>query len=133
MSSHMGPSVTRQQKKQEETFGRNNERIRNDNEETNKDNEEAQLIEDEMETEYKPFFGDCPGEVEDGTFRLASVKVNTIGIGSKKQESSGLRFSTSTVCKHNWTSGSRQEPQDPLQPTMCMILWRTLINGEALH
>ena len=66
----MGPSVTRQQKEQEETFGRNNERIRNDNEETNEDNEEAGLIEDEMETEYEPFFGDCPGDVEDGDWQV---------------------------------------------------------------
>ena len=83
MSSHIDPSVTRQQKESSETFGRNLERIRKDDEEDNEDNEEAGLIEDKMETEYEPFFGDCPGEVEDGTFRLASVNVNNIGIGSK--------------------------------------------------
>ena len=49
MSSHMGPSVTQQQKEQEEMFGCNNERIGSDNEETNKDNEEAGLVEEVME------------------------------------------------------------------------------------
>ena len=39
-----------------------------------------------VETEYERFFGDCPGEVEDGTFRLASVNVNNIGIGSKESK-----------------------------------------------
>ena len=98
MSSHMGPSVTRQQKEQEETFGRNIERIRKEDEEDNKDNEEARLIEDEMELEYEPFFGDGPGEVEEGTFRLASVNVNNVGIGSKESKMERL---CQSMCNYN--------------------------------
>ena len=98
MSSHRDPSVTRQQKEQSETFGCNLKRIRKDDEEDNKDNEEAGLIEDKMETEYETFFGDCPGEVKDGTFRLASVNVNNVGIGSEESKMEQLCRS---MCNYN--------------------------------
>ena len=104
MSSQINPSVKQQQKEQEETFGRNFERNIEEEKEDNEDTEEAELIEDEMETDEdsmetdEPFFGDCPGEVEDGTFRLASVNVNNIGIGSKDSKMERLCRS---MCNYN--------------------------------